>query len=380
MRVALVCPYDWGAHGGVRAHVAALAEALAAEHDVLVVAPSSSGHPGDEGVGQAVELATVGPTRALRFNDSVARVAVGPGALRRTTAALRAWAPDVVHVHEPLVPWVALAATARGPRPLVGTFHAWSTRARAYRLSRPMARRFVARLDARLAVSPVAARYAATALGLDPVSFEIVPNGVDAAGLGRALPDDSLVEPERPLVAFVGRLERRKGVVELVRAFNLLRDTHPHARLVVAGDGPERALAEEEVRGDARADVRFVGAVSEVEKTRLLASADVYVAPNLGGESFGIVLLEAMAVGLPVVASDLPGFRAVCRDDVEGVLVAPGQPTQLAEAVAGLLDDPHRRKRLAAAGRERAAAHDWPRIAADVAEVYACARERATRA
>lgn len=391
MRVALVCPYDWAAHGGVRAHVAALAETLASEHEVRVVAPATAERPdaadaadaatadgraldGHAGGGSAPELVSAGRPHSVRINDSVARVALGPAAARRTVRLLDAWQPDVVHVHEPLAPAVSLAASTRGPRPVVGTFHAWSTSELPYRAVAPAARRVARRLDVRLAVSPAAARYAAGALRVDEGEFEVVPNGVDAERLARALPREDLADPERPLVVFVGRLEQRKGVVVLVRAFNLLQRTHPATRLLVVGDGPERRRAEALVSDEATEQVHFAGAVDEQEKARLLASADVFAAPALGGESFGIVLLEAMAAGLPVVASDLPGFRAVCRDDREGVITPPGQPTQLAAALASLLDDPRRRKRFVAAGRERAWEHSWPRIAERIVEVYERAR------
>ncbi|QBI21459.1 glycosyltransferase family 1 protein [Egibacter rhizosphaerae] len=367
MRVALVCPYDWSSHGGVRAHVAALGAALQEDHDVRIIAPAS--RPlGASGVDALVR--PVGRAVGIPFNDSVARVALSPAAARRTVRALRAWRPDVVHVHEPLVPSVALAAAARSPSPVVGTFHAWSDREAAYRAIAPLGRRVVRGLDARLAVSPVAERYAARTLGLDADELTVIPNGVSADRLGRALPRPELLDPSEPLIVFVGRLEARKGAEVLLRAFRLLHRTHPHARLLVVGDGPERRRAERLVGDLPGGRARFAGAVDDEEKARLLASADLFAAPNLGGESFGIVLLEAMAAGLPVVASDIPGFRAVCRHQHEGVLVPAGHAAALAEAMGALLDDPAARKRLGTAGRERAAEYSWPRIAERVVAVY----------
>lgn len=375
MRVALVCPYDWARPGGVQGHIANLAAHLAAEHDVRVVTPCDGAPEGSAGpADDRVEVVGVGGTTGLRINQSVAPVALGPVAARRTIAALRAHEPDVVHVHEPLAPAVSLAATAFGPRPLVGTFHAWSTGASLYRrLARP-ARRITERLDAPLAVSPVARDFLVDALGLQDGVVDVVPNGVDVAPFRDAEPLPALRDPQRPLVLFVGRLESRKGLTVAVRAWLALRETHPQARLCVVGDGPERAYGMRMVPGWARDDVQFVGRVDDAEVSRYFVSADVFVAPALGGESFGVVLLEAMAAGVPVIASDIPGYRAVVEGDgthAAGLLCAPGSAQALASALRRVLDDAALRRSVTAAGRVRAEAHDWPHIAARVAEIYA---------
>lgn len=375
MRVALVCPYDWARPGGVQAHIANLAAHLAAEHDVRVVAPCDD-TPG-EGTGpheHRVDVVGVGRTTGVRINQSVAPVALGPGAARRTIAALRAHGPDVVHVHEPLAPAASLAATALGPGPLVGTFHAWSTGSSLYRRLALPARRIAQRLDAPLAVSPVARDFVVDALRLPDGVVDVVPNGVDVAPFRDAEPLPALHDPDRPLVLFVGRLERRKGVAVAVRAWLALRETHPQARLCVVGDGPERTYGARMVPGSARDDVQFVGRVDDAEVSRYFATADVFVAPALGGESFGVVLLEAMAAGVPVIASDIPGYRAVIEGDgtqAAGLLCAPGSAHALAYALRRVLDDAALRRSVTAAGRVRADAHDWPHIAARMAEIYA---------
>lgn len=378
MRIAIVCPYDWSAHGGVRAHVAQLATQLSAAHDVRVVAPASAPLAGDAADKLVVP---VGRPRSVPFNRSVARIAPSVRAYRNTVAALRDLSPDVVHVHEPEVPAVALAASMRAGRkgepPVVGTFHAWSDRDRAYRAVSPAARRVAVRLAIRVAVSPAAQRYHADALRLPLGDFRVVPNGVDVDQFADAEPLPELADAERPLLLFVGRLERRKGLEILIRAFLRLRAFRPEVRLCVIGDGPERSRCESLLPASVRPDVLFVGAVREADKARYFRSADVFVAPNLGGESFGIVLLEAMSAGLPVVASDIPGFRTVVRDGREGRLVEPGDGFGLADALGTLLDDSRLRAAMAEQGRRQADAHAWPRVAARVADIYREAMEAA---
>ena len=367
MRIALVCPYDWVAHGGVRAHVASLAAVLERDHDVRIVAPASRPLPG-----HAVDhlVVTVGKASAVPFNRSVARVATSPMAARRALAAISDFAPDVVHVHEPGVPAISLAVASRCERPVIGTFHAWSDRDLLYRSAGPLGRRIAERLAARIAVSPAAQRYHAEALHQPLDSFHLIPNGVDIDRFEAAEPLPEFTDPARPLLLFVGRLEQRKGLDVLIRAFLRLREQRPQLRLVVMGDGPERHDCEALLPVSARPDVLFVGAVAEEDKPRFHASADLFVAPNLGGESFGIVLLEAMAAGLPVVASDIAGFRTVLRDDAEGRLVPPGDEIALADGIGSLLDDSRRRGAMAAAGRATAQTYAWPRVAERVVAVY----------
>lgn len=367
MRLALVCPYDWARHGGVRGHVASLAAQLARRHEVRILAPASA-PPGGDGIdGLAVG---VGRPLPVPYNRSVAPVAVSPLAARRVLRALADFDPDVVHVHEPLAPAVSAAAAAFGPRPVVGTFHAWSSSDRLYRLVAPAGRRVAARLDARVAVSPAAQQFAAGALSLPLGAFRVVPNGVDVAAYAGAEPIPDLADRDRPLLLFVGRLEPRKGLDVLVRAFLRLRAAQPRVRLCVVGEGPERRRCQEMVPPSIRPDVLFVGTVAEDDKPRYHASADLFVAPNSGGESFGIVLLEAMAAGLPLVATDIPGFRTVAKDGRQGRLVPPGDAFALADALATLLANDKLRTAMAAEGRRTADEYDWPRVARRVEDVY----------
>ncbi len=385
MRIALVSPYDLGVPGGVQSHVRHLATALLAAGDqVVVLGPGEGGvtHgvPADvDGPGHAAEVA-LGSTRGVPFNGAVAPIALGPAVGLRTARILRRLAPDVVHVHEPAVPMVGPAAVLGARAPVVVTLHAWSDTDRAYRLARPLGRRLLARADAALAVSPAAARYHAHALGVGADALAVVPNGVDVARFAAAR-DRSATAPRDPApsVVFVGRLEPRKGVLVLARAYLRLRRSHPDAHLTVIGDGPQRAELAGLLSGVPDGQVELAGRVEGGRLAAALASADVAVAPALGGESFGIVLLEAMAAGTAVVASAIPGYRGVLTDGVDGVLVPPGDDAALARAVAALLDDPGRRERLVSAGTATAARYDWPVVARSVREHYVAVHGDAAR-
>jgi phosphatidyl-myo-inositol alpha-mannosyltransferase len=359
VRVALVSPYALDVPGGVQAHVTSLADALRdQDHDVTLVGPGDGSHVS---VGRAVRVP---------FNGSVAPIAASPAAARATRRVLAELRPDVVHVHEPLVPTVGIAAATAGSAPTVGTFHAWSDTARLYRAGRPIARRIVDRLDARLAVSDAAATYHGGALGFPPSGFRIVPNGVDVARFADASPFPELRDPDRPALLFVGRLERRKGLEPLVRAFTRLKTDRPELRLLVVGDGPERDRCRSLLPARLRSDVSFLGRVDHDDLPRLYASADLYVSPALGGESFGIVLLEAMAAGVPLVASDIPGYRSVARDGAQGRLAPPGDVPALATAIGALLDNPALRAAMAAEGRRTVEAYDWAVVARRAVAVY----------
>jgi phosphatidylinositol alpha-mannosyltransferase len=366
MRIAIVSPYDLEVPGGVQAHVRLLAAALRqAGEQVVVIGAGAPQVRRDDGE------VTVGSTRGVAFNGSVAPIALGPGVVRRTRQVLRSLAPDVVHVHEPLVPAVGLAAATGCGAPRVLTFHAWSDRDRAYRSVRPLARRVVDRAAAWVAVSPAAAGYHAGALGVAADRFEVVPNGVDvtpfaaAAEAVGARSDDGSSR-----LVFVGRLEPRKGAVVLARAFVRLRERRPDAHLTIVGDGPQRRELEAVLAAVPEEAVDLLGRVTGPALAAALARADVAVAPALGGESFGIVLLEAMAARTAVVASDIPGYRSVVTHGRNGLLVPPGDPVALADALESSLVDAAGRSARVAAGVRTAAEHDWPVVAARLQELY----------
>ncbi len=360
MKVALVCPYDIDVPGGVQSHVLHLAEALRrAGDDVEVIAP---------GTRPRGDITTVGGSLRLPFNDSVAPIALGPRAGRATVAALRDFDPDVVHVHEPAVPVVSTAAVLGARAPVVATFHAWSDRARAYGLARHVLRPVLRRIDAHLAVSSAAAAYHGGALGRAPESFEIVPNGVDVRRFADAVPFPQM--QDAPCLLFVGRLEPRKGLDVLLHAFTKLKSTRPDLRLYVVGDGPDRDASRQLLPAGLRSDVVFLGRVGQDELPRFYRSCDLFVAPALGGESFGIVLIEALAAGRPVVASDIPGYASVLTDGVTGRLVPPRDPDALAGAIGALLDNPATARALADAGHEMVSRYDWDAVAQQARRVY----------
>ena len=360
MRVALVSPYDMDVPGGVQSHVKHLADALAAAgDDVTIVAPANRSRG---------RLHAVGSSLRIPFNDSVAPIALAPGVPARTRRALVGATPDVIHVHEPGVPWVGLAAASSTAAPVVATFHAWSDRDRVYRGARPFVRRVLRDVAAHLAVSTAAADYHAEALGLPRHRFEIVPNGVDVARFAQAEPFPTFGDEEALL--FVGRLEPRKGLEHLIRAFTILKTTRPRLRLYVVGDGPDRDRCQGLLPARLRADVVFLGRVDNDELPRFYRSCRIFVSPALGGESFGIVLLEAMAAGTPVVASSIPGYRSVVTDGVDARLVPPGDAGALASAIETLLDHPATAAALVQQGRSTVTAYDWPAVAGMARAVY----------
>jgi phosphatidylinositol alpha-mannosyltransferase len=370
MRVAIVSPYDLDVAGGVQSHTLALATALRAQGDeVTVIGPGSSG-PGRMGVGGSLRVPA---------NGSRAPIALMPAVVGRVRGALRAVRPDVVHVHEPLVPLVGPAASLSGVAPVVLTFHAYAeggSLARLVRAARPLGRRIVGAASAMTAVSAVAAGFHARALGLDPSDLRIVPNGVDVARF--ATPARSDARPstagDGPTMLFVGRFERRKGVDVAMRAFSLLAAERGDLRLRLVGDGPETREVERMIAAapnGVRARIERSGRISNDELPGVLAGADVLVVPSRGGESFGIILLEAMAAGIALVAADLAGYRAVARDGREALLVRPDDPKALAAAIARVLDEPGLRSGLIDAGRTRVAGFDWSEVATRTREVYA---------
>ena len=364
MRIALVSPYDLTVPGGVQSHVQHVAARLRELGDhVLVVAPGDRSAP-------PPGVLAVGAALSIPFNDSVAPIAVSPAAGKRTLEALHHFRPDVVHVHEPAVPMVGLAAALRGPIPVVGTFHAWSDSDRAYRLARPLVARAARRLSARIAVSPAASAYHARALGISEGSFRHVPNGVEVVRFRDAAPIPELVDGP-PTLLFVGRLEPRKGLASLLRAFVELKTRRPSVRLVVVGEGPGREHAQSLLPARLRADVLFVGRVDQEDLPRFYRSADLFVSPALGGESFGIVLLEAMAAGVAVVASDIPGYRTVLRDGVEGRFVPAGDPATLADTLDALLSNAALREAMAAQGRQSVQRYDWSCVVDQLRDIYA---------
>jgi phosphatidylinositol alpha-mannosyltransferase len=374
MRVAIVCPYDLSVPGGVQAQVVGLAEALGRTGaGVTVIAPLSAGNAA--GVPRAYELIGVGKSLSIAANGSRAPVAPGPRAMSRTLSALRQERPDVVHIHEPLTPGSSLAALMSGPRPVVATFHRSGTD-RIYRLEGAALRIFARRLDAAVAVSDAARQTAAKVLGRSFAGIPVIPNAVDlgryAAARLSASPGGGHAIAARPgTILFVGRHEERKGLAVLLDAFELLRHrqspgTPATLRLLVVGDGPQTAGLRARF-GDGPA-ISWLGPVDDHEKMRLLTSADVFVAPSLRGESFGVVLLEAMAAGTAVVASGLEGYRLAAGE--AALFVKVGDAEDLANGIEAVLGDTTERVRLVRLGGERVKGFSLDSLAERYLAVY----------
>ena len=359
MRIALICPYAWDDAGGVQVHVRGLGEQLRVRgHEVLALTPSRTrpAEPWVVGVGHPLDIP---------YNASNAPISPWLSTRRHVRAALATFRPDVVHAHEPLAPSASMFATLAAWVPVVGTFHAGLDRARTYDLAAPVLRRLARRLAVRVAVSERAAATARRRLG---GTYEIVPNGIDVRAFSSATPRTDLGAGRKLL--FVGRLHERKGFRTGVEAFGRLAHEHRDLRLVVAGDGQDRS-AVAALPADLRERVTLLGTVANRELPPVHRACDLFLAPNQGGESFGVILLEAMAAGLPVVASDIPGYDEVVTDGVDGLLVPPRDAVALAGAIARVLGDPVLAGGLAEAGRARAAAFDWGVVAARLEELYA---------
>jgi phosphatidylinositol alpha-mannosyltransferase len=351
VRVGLVCPYSLTIPGGVQSQVLGLGRILRRSGvDARVLGPCD-GPPPESGV---TPLGNSMPTTA---NGSMAAIAPDPAATLRTIRALRDEAFDIVHLHEPFVPGPTLTALVFCQSPMVGTFHR-SGQSTWYRLLRPLARWTVDHLSVRVAVSDAAAETARETLGGD---YEVLWNGIDVEEYRRARPWPT----SGRTILFVGRHEERKGLAVLLEA---MRHLDPATTLWVAGEGPQTAVLRAATRGDPR--IQWLGAIGEGEKLRRLRSADVFCAPSIYGESFGVVLLEALAAGAPVVASDLDGYRNVVRPGIDGLLAPPGDAAALAGSLGRALSSGGRDGPLAAAGRRRADEFGMDRLVQRYLDIY----------
>ena len=361
MKIGIVNPYSWDVPGGVGFHIRDLALKFRSRgHDVRVLTPSSPRDLPDW-------ISSAGQSVSVPFNGSVANISVSPAALRRTRRWLADNAFDVVHVHEPVVPSVSMAAAMLSSAPLVGTFHAALGRSVSRAIASAPMRLYMERIGVRIAVSEEARRTLIEHHGGDAV---IIPNGVETASFRRASTDPRwMATDSRPVIVFLGRLdEPRKGLSVFAGAIEGVLDKMPGARFLIAGRGDAPEIRRQVARfGDS---VSFLGGISDEEKASLLTGASVYVAPQTGGESFGIVLVEAMAAGTAVVASDIPAFRAVLEDGRAGVLFETGSSAALVDQLLGLLADKARLEDLSKAGQRASLQYDWEVVADKVFEVY----------
>ncbi|MEU4705474.1 glycosyltransferase family 4 protein [Nocardia salmonicida] len=360
MKIGMICPYSFDVPGGVQAHVVELARVFIERgHKVSVLAPASDDTPLPDFVVSA------GRAVAIPYNGSVARLSFGPMAYTR----IRRWIDsndfDVLHIHEPNAPSLSMLALKIAEGPIVATFHTSTTKSLVLSTFQGVLRPYHEKISGRIAVSELARRWQVEALGSDAVE---IPNGVDVSAFARGEPLDGYPRAGRT-VLFLGRYdEPRKGMDVLLGALPALIEHHPDVEILIVGRGDEDRLRRE--AGEHAGHLRFLGQVTDAEKAAALRSADVYVAPNLGGESFGIILIEAMAAGTPVVASELDAFRRVLRDGTAGLLTPIGDSAALATAIDTLLTDDETRERLVSTATQVVAGYDWPVVAEQILRVY----------
>lgn len=362
MRIGMVCPYSFDVHGGVQAHVLQLAEVMRDRgHHVSVLAPASA-----EAHAQLPDFVVSGGKAVpIPYNGSVARLRFGPATHRKVKRWLAEGDFDVLHLHEPNAPSLSMLALMIAEGPIVATFHTSTTKSLTLSVFQGILRPLHEKIVGRIAVSDLARRWQMEALGSDAVE---IPNGVDVESLKSAAPLDGYPKPGKS-VLFLGRFdEPRKGMAVLLAALPALVERVPDVELLIVGRGDEEGLRSQ--AGELAGHLKFLGQVSDEEKASALRSVDVYCAPHTGGESFGIVLVEAMAAGTAVVASDLDAFRRVLADGEVGLLVPVEDPAALADALITVLEDDDLRARYVEVASAEVRRYDWSVVADQIMRVY----------
>lgn len=362
MRIGMVCPYSFDVHGGVQSHVLQLAEVMRGHgHEVSVLAPASP----EAHASLPDYVVSGGKAVPIPYNGSVARLRFGPATHRKVKKWLAHGEFDVLHLHEPNAPSLSMLALNIAEGPIVATFHTSTTKSLTLSVFEPFLRPMHEKIMGRIAVSDLARRWQMEALGSDAVE---IPNGLDVASFASATRLDGYPRPGKT-VLFLGRFdEPRKGMAVLLAALPELVERFPDIEILVVGRGDEEQLRDN--AGELRGHLRFLGQVDDAEKASAMRSADVYCAPNTGGESFGIVLVEAMAAGTAVVASDLDAFRRVLDDGNAGRLVAVDDPSALAAGLIEVLADDAMRARLIECATESVQRYDWSVVARQIMRVY----------
>jgi phosphatidylinositol alpha-mannosyltransferase len=367
MRIVQVSAYDYPFPGGVTEHISNLDRQLRRMgHQTWILAASSKDE--DELHGNVIKVGS--SLVEVPFSGSIARITLSPQVWRRVKHILDEGQFDIVHLHEPLTPLLPLAVLRHSHAVNVGTFHAYRESHLAYKRGKRFLQPFFGRLDGLIAVSEAARDNIGRYFG---GRFVIIPNGIDVEHFGNdAIKPIPRFTDGRLNILFVGRLEKRKGFGYLLRAFHRIQSQIPETRLIVVGpyDKEDKAPFIRFARANRIRHVKFVGYVPSEDIPRYYHTCHVFCAPSTGFESFGIVLLEAMASGKPVVATDIPGYRSVLTDGQEGLLVEPENETALAEAIMRLIKQPDLARRMGERGRQTAHYYAWPRIAEQVAEYY----------
>lgn len=374
MKIAMVSPYSWTHPGGVNNHIKGLAGCLLRSgHEVTVVVPDGAEKPGATGVYSTpygdFEVFSAGRSFPIPANGSVANIALTPGVGRRVRRLISGGGFDVVHIHEPLVPRVSTSAILAADCRLVGTFHAASEGGGLlYKVAGARYGRAFAKIDYRIAVSTSAedliSRYF-------PGDYRIIPNGVETSRFNSFVGSEKKHEwKDEKLILFVGRDEPRKGLSVLLDAFESILEKVPDCRLLLVGSSIEENKVYSRLRPELREKVTVAGYVGDADLPWYYAVADVFCAPALGGESFGIILLESMAAGTPVVASNIAGFKDVIGSTGGGELFEAGSSESLARVLTGLLRDGELRRRLEGEGLEGVKRYSWDRLALEIESCY----------
>jgi len=369
LKIGIVSPYGYPHPGGVNEHVRHSYEAMRRMgHDVWIITSKYGDDRTDEG-----RVIRLGTGFAFPSNGSMGRVTLGWRFKQQAHELLAEHRFDILHFQEPFVPFLSPTVLDQSDTVNVATFHAFGGFSPSYWVGKRFAGRLAAKIHGRIAVSGAARHFISRYF---PGEYRIIPNGVDLDRFADAEPFEELRDGTINIL-FVGRFEERKGLIHLLRAYHRLRKRHVDARLLVIGSGPKQREYRRYVGLRQIRDVEFLGRVSDDDKARYFASADIFSAPATGQESFGIVLLEAMAAGVPIVASDIHGYKSVVQRGVQGLLVEPRNPRALAAALYALANDAELRHRMGEAGRAKAPDYSWDRVTEQIVEFYREARDAA---
>jgi phosphatidylinositol alpha-mannosyltransferase len=370
MRVGLVSPYDFASPGGVNDHVRHLAVQLQElGHETRIFAPSSRA---DVGFDKA-RFYRIGTPIAIPGNDSVARITLSFHLANQVATIVADERFDVLHFHEPLLPALPMTMLRMSTTANVGTFHAFAHSNVGYFYGRPFLQPYLAHLHRAIAVSEPARAFVNRYFPDFPL--RVIPNGVDLETYRPGLPPIRHLRDDHLNILFVGRLEKRKGLGDLLRAYRALSTRIRQTRLIIVGDGPLRGRVESYIARHRLTNVVMAGYVPDSVKPRYYNSADIFCAPATGGESFGVVLLEALATGLPIVASEVPGYMSVLESGRDSITVPPKNWRELAASLVILARDAELRDRLADNALQKARRFDWKLVASEVVQVYQEARK-----
>jgi phosphatidylinositol alpha-mannosyltransferase len=369
VKIGLVSPYDFATPGGVTDHVRHLARQLRRlDHEVRIFAPSSRADVDFD----TAEFYRIGSPISVPANESVARITLSFHLADRVSAIIERERFDVLHFHEPLMPALPMTMLRMSRAANVGTFHAFAKSNIGYYYGRPLLEPYLAHLHRGIAVSEPAKAFVQRYFPNFPL--QVIPNGIDIGTFHPGHTPIRHLRDDRVNILFVGRLEKRKGLGDLLRGYEFMKPRFPNSRLIVVGDGPLKSSVESYISRHRLPDVVLAGYVPNSVLPRYYCSADIFCAPATGAESFGIVLLEAMATGLPVVATEIDGYMSVLEPGRDSLTVSPKGWAELGAALVVLARDQELRRRMGAYGLQKARRYAWEEVAAQVVDVYKEAR------